>query len=1029
MGTRVLRITKLSDAEYLIAQVALGIDDYYVGAGEAPGVWQGRLAAKLGLAGVVEADALRGLLLGRDPATDAVLLTGGRRRTVTAFDVTFSAPKSVSLLWAFASPEVASVASIAHVEAVAVALEFLERRAGATRQVVEGERQRISTGVAAATFVHRTSRDGDPQLHTHSVVVNLGLRPDGSYAALDAAPLYEWGKAAGSIYQEELRRRLGEQLGVECGPDRHGCREIEGFDGGWLRTFSKRTVAIDEHLAGAGPENPDPVMRMRADEAASLATRPRTDGTLTPEVLRERWQGEADDIGMPTGHALEAAVCDRTIPEFRPRLEWADAVEALVDPEDGLCAHRARFGAAHVVEQLAALGAGRLHVETIEDLADAFLDSDDAVLLVDRTGRRAAEYSTFDHLALEQRVVDHLGDLTSLPVDALDPALVEQAIAAEESGLGADQADAVRALCEAGPSIRSLIAPAGFGKTTTVHTAAVAANRDGHPVVGLAATNQAAGELRQAGVDAVTIARFARDGAALRPGSVVVLDEVSQVATADAEIVLDAVVATPGAVLWCLGDPHQAQAVRAGGLGAEVDRLGQDGSIPAPALTENRRQLEPAERQALAHYRAGLIATSQAIRKHHGWEHDLGSPHATREALADTMAGDIDTHGSASVVALAISHADCEDLADRIRSRLRAAGRLHGPELAGPGWGNGERRYAAGDRILVHGNLRTDGQRLHNGSVLTVTAVGGDGLGAVTGDNAAVVLPLSFVQGHRSDGSPNCSHAWARTVDGIQGGTWPQVHLLGTAALVSYTGYTAQSRGRHATHTWNVTRLPELDHGGVLADQRTPEREVLDALRRQPDTSFAIHDAPGRIDRLRAERAEIQALLRHRPPDRRPAFHQAELSLESAKRELQAARYRLDRAEQRLEQLGPLSQLRRHGRHKKASTLDEIDRFTDDITNAEAKIVRSQRRIDELRPDLDERPRWDADHDWPHDRLRAVETELAGLTPEVRHIDGASRDRYLRGPTYGGERPWPGRVAEVNASPLPDVGHGIDLGL
>ena len=95
IGTRVLRITKLADAEYLIAQVALGIDDYYVGAGEAPGVWQGRLAAELGLAGVVEADALRSVLLGRDPATDAVLVTGGRRRTVTAFDVTFSAPKSV----------------------------------------------------------------------------------------------------------------------------------------------------------------------------------------------------------------------------------------------------------------------------------------------------------------------------------------------------------------------------------------------------------------------------------------------------------------------------------------------------------------------------------------------------------------------------------------------------------------------------------------------------------------------------------------------------------------------------------------------------------------------------------------------------------------------------------------------------------------------------------------------------------------------------------------------------------------------
>ena len=158
-----LRITKLADAEYLIGQVGRGIDDYYMGIGEAPGVWQGQLADQLGLSGVVGDDDLRALLLGRHPGTDVALLGGHRERRVAAFDLTFSAPKSVSILWAFASPEVSSVASIAHVEAVAVALEFLERRAGATRQQVDGERERIPTGMAAAAFVHRTSREGEPQ--------------------------------------------------------------------------------------------------------------------------------------------------------------------------------------------------------------------------------------------------------------------------------------------------------------------------------------------------------------------------------------------------------------------------------------------------------------------------------------------------------------------------------------------------------------------------------------------------------------------------------------------------------------------------------------------------------------------------------------------------------------------------------------------------------------------------------------------------------------------------------------------------
>src|SRR5207249_4016516 len=133
---------------------------------------------------------------------------------------------------------------------------------------------------------------------------------------------------------------------------------------------------------------------------------------------------------------------------------------------------------------------------------------------------------------------------------------------------------------------------------------------------------------------------------------------------------------------WCPRDTHQAQAFPTAVPGAKLARLRTAGQIPAPALTENRRQLEPAEQRALARYRSGLVATSQAIRRDHGWEHDLGSPHATREALADAVGADIAVHGPAGVVALAVAHADCEDLADRIRTRLRAAGHITGPELA-----------------------------------------------------------------------------------------------------------------------------------------------------------------------------------------------------------------------------------------------------------------------------------------------------------------------------------------------------------
>ncbi|MGH3119267.1 MAG: hypothetical protein ACRDQ2_19565 [Gaiellales bacterium] len=219
------------------------------------------------------------------------------------------------------------------------------------------------------------------------------------------------------------------------------------------------------------------------------------------------------------------------------------------------------------------------------------------------------------------------------------------------------------------------------------------------------------------------------------------------------------------------------------------------------------------------------------------------------------------------------------------------------------------------------------------------------------------------------------------------------------------------------------------DFGGVLADQRTPEQEVLSALRRQPDTGFAIHDAPSRIERLLAERTELRALLRGRPPDRQPALRQAELVLASARTELYWAHYRLDHAHKRLDELGPLSQLRSQGRKEKASTLDRIDTFTDDVRKAEAKITRCERVVEGLRPELDRRHQWDADHDWPDSRLRTVDAELAELGQPAQPL---TRDVSLMRRTSETDRPaWLDRVAEVTRPPLPghDLGAGIDLGL
>ncbi len=156
--------------------------------------------------------------------------------------------------------------------------------------------------------------------------------------------------------------------------------------------------------------------------------------------------------------------------------------------------------------------------------------------------------------------------------------------------------------------------------------------------------------------------------------------------------------------------------------------MGTGRLIPAPQLTENRRQVEEADRQALLKLREGKPAESQAIRTDHGWEHEYQSAAETRKAMAAAVVADIAVVGPEAVVALAVSHADCEDMADRIRHHLIDAGRVTANGIAGPGFGRGQRTYGVGDRVLLQAPYRGAGKHFHNGTVVTVVAASDEGL-------------------------------------------------------------------------------------------------------------------------------------------------------------------------------------------------------------------------------------------------------------------------------------------------------------
>jgi conjugative relaxase-like TrwC/TraI family protein len=976
-----LRLAKLTDAEYVLEQVAGGLEDYYLGSGEAPGVWSGRLAGQLGLVGVVAADELRASIDRRHPASGEAL-GGPKEPTVRAIDATFSAPKSASLLWAFAGPEVAAVVSIAHVEAVEAALGFVEERAAVTRRQTRGVRVRAGTsGWAAATFVHRTSRAGDPQLHTHAVIPNLVCREDGQWVALDATALYRWAKAAGSVYQEELRRRLSDRLGVSWGPDRNGCREMLGIGDDQLRSFSKRTTQIEQHLAASGVVAGDAKARMRADEAASVATRPAKDRSLTPEFLRQRWHAEAEEVGLPTGAALLHAVRASALPRRSiGRAEVRQLFDLLVDPEVGLCAHDARFGEAQVVEAVAAWGGGRLSVLDIEALTNRFLHSERVVRLLnpDCSGRAPGQWSTVGHRRLEDRVLHHLGVVQQRHLAAIDPALVGGTVASAP-GLGNDQVAAVDTICAAGPALRALISPAGHGKTTTMAAAVDAARRAGRPVLAVSTTNQAVDQLRQVRIPAMTVARFALGGAELQPGTVVVVDEFSQLPTREADTVLAAAASCPGAMVWLVGDPLQAQPVGAGGLAHWIADQARHGRLPVAQLTVNRRQADPAERQALTHFRHGDITHSQQLRDTAGWEHHHPDRNLALAAMATAVLADLDVHGPDRVAALAVSHADCEALTDRLRADLVDQDRLAGPVLQGPGW-TGPRHYQAGDRILLHAHADlSDGRRLTNGSVATVTATTAAGL-IITTDQGAdgVLLPADFVAGLGADGRPRVSHAWARTIDGVQGGTWDQVHLLATPALDRYRGYVGQSRSIQPTHTWNTSPQPIDDYGGRLVQPySTPAEMIAAALARAQPKTFAAVDDPHRYDRhIRAQQAAHQAVLDQRPPDVSDQLRRAEQMIAGRQRDLDDAEDRLTHWQGEHQRTGGLRGLTRQGREQHRRAANQVDFLAGVVDDHRQRFDQTCRQRDGLLVQQEGGAAFDQANVWRAERIQELNHEL-----------------------------------------------------
>jgi conjugative relaxase-like TrwC/TraI family protein len=267
-----------------------------------PGRWVGAGAAEVGLTGPVEDRDLAAVLEARRPVIEKS--RPGRHRVNIAYDLTFTAPKGVSVLFALGDPEVAQEVLSAHTEAVGAAMGYVERRAaGVQRYLDDGERIVLPANPIGAEFTHGVSRTLDPHLHTHVLVANVARGSDGRWTSISGRGLYFHRRAAGELYDAHLRNELSTRLGVEWRDHVKGLYEVKGIGPSVLGGFSGRQADVRAYLAEH--------RSARLDEAGSgrlasrqevkialLKTRPAKSVDLQPEELQYHWREQAAALGF-----------------------------------------------------------------------------------------------------------------------------------------------------------------------------------------------------------------------------------------------------------------------------------------------------------------------------------------------------------------------------------------------------------------------------------------------------------------------------------------------------------------------------------------------------------------------------------------------------------------------------------------------------------------------------------------------------------------------------------------------------------
>lgn len=819
-------------------RIAYYADD---GAGESDGIWWTPTPAfsitdptsplSLSVNGtIVNESVVRDLAAGRHPITKSAIIQVTREARVVGYDVQISAPKSFSLLVAF-SPESRRRALLnAHDRAFSVAMQWaFDQGLIVSRRGKGGARSEPVAACTAAVYRHLTSRAGDPQVHSHGILMNSCLRADQSSGTLDNFKLLKYGGAIAAVYRGELARILREVHDVRC--VRRGRNiEIAGIPDSVVANFSKRRAMIENAAVAVGVNT---AKNRTAAQILSYETRPSKNTVPSAAVLQVRWERELGNLGWNESAlwlGVEAASRSGTADDDQADQALALASSALEELSKDQSVFEGRIAIRYIAESVQTISSGP---ETIVDIFNKLQRNGLLVKISENSDETL--YSTRRTVDMERSMLRSAAARRNR-TRLFTAEMIEDALTSFPT-LRTEQRDAVRHALNR-DSISVVQGTAGSGKSASMAVVTQLAQGDAWTI---APSWKAVDAIRNATKVASEMARavqgFVRrlesGQITLTERTVVIVDEASMVNTADMAALIRHTQMAGKLIL--VGDVSQLSAVTAGAPMAALARL-----LGSFRLNEVQRQSVPWQRSATTDFATGDPMRAMEAYDKAGaiaWKTTRGE---TLDALVADYVSDRLAQPTQSQIVIASWHVDVVELNRLIREaslRQNWITSTHYRVLAYPRYGDVavQLDLAIGDVLIFGESIEIDGLLIRNGDTGTLVDVQGDSAHPIAtialANGKSLVSTFSRLVGFRRDdeeAAPKLQHAYAVTCHSAQGVTFDKSYVAYLRGMGKESIYVAMTRHRNSVNLYvDQDRLKRL-YGARAAKHIRTDRIGLD---------------------------------------------------------------------------------------------------------------------------------------------------------------------------------------------------------